>query len=106
MLLEAVLIISVIDAYEGQKVAIIDVPREFLTEDQDEVINTTLRGKLAKLMLKMAPEVYRKYVVIEKGEMVLHTQLIKALYGCLLSALMLYKKLLTRLGPRGFEINH
>ena len=45
-------------------------------------------------MVKNAPEVYRKYVAIEKGEMVLYVQLLKAIYGCLSSALPFYRKLL------------
>ena len=94
-----------IDAYEGQEVTIIDLPGAFLMVDQDEMINTTLRGKLAKLMLKIAQEVYRKYVVIEKGEMVLHEQLLKALYGCLRSALMLYKKLITHIEGSSSTLN-
>ena len=46
--------------------AIVDVPGSFLTTDQYEVINMTLRGKIAELMVKTAPEVYMNYVVIEK----------------------------------------
>ena len=45
-------------------------------------------------MVKTAPEVYRNYVVIEKGKWVLYVHLLKALYGCLLSALIFYRKLL------------
>ena len=33
----------------------VDVPREFLTEDQYEVINIILRGKLPKPMVKTDP---------------------------------------------------
>ena len=61
-----------IDAYKVQGVAIFDVPRAFLMEYQYEVINTTPRGKDAKLMVKTAPKVYQKYVIMEKGKMVLY----------------------------------
>ena len=105
MSLEAVLITFVIDAYKGREVAIVDVHGAFLTEDHYEVINMTPGGKLAKPMVKTAPEVYRKYVVIEKGKMVLYVKLLKALYGCLRSALLFYKKLLADLEPRGFDLN-
>ena len=57
----------------------------------------TLIGKLSELMVKTAPKVYRKYVVIEKREMVLYVQILKALYRCLRSALLLYRKLLVDL---------
>ena len=66
-MIEAVLIESFIDSYEVREVAIFDVPGAFLTADQDEVINMNIRGKISKLMVKTAPEVYRKYVVIEQG---------------------------------------
>ena len=65
----------------------------------------TLRVKLYELMVKNAPEVYRKYVVIEKGKMVLYVQLLKALYGCLRSALLFYRKPLDELEYRGFILN-
>ena len=45
--LEAVLITSVIDAYGEIDVAIVEVPGSFLTDEQDETTNMTLRGKIA-----------------------------------------------------------
>ena len=53
--LEVVLITFLVDAYEEQEYAIIDVTGVFLMADQDKVINMALRGKLAKLMVKIAP---------------------------------------------------
>ena len=57
----------------------------------------TLREKLADLMVKTAPEVYKKYIAIEKGKMVLHVQVLKAIYWCLISALLLYRELMNGL---------
>ena len=65
----------------------------------------TLIDKLSKLMIKTTPEVYRKYVVIEKGKMEIYVQLLKAIYGCICSALLLYRKLIADLEPRGFKLN-
>ena len=48
---------------------------------------------------------YRKYVVIEKGEMVLYVPLLKALYGYLRSALLFYRKLLADLESRRLKLN-
>jgi hypothetical protein len=45
--LEAVLITSIIDAFEGRDVAIVDVPGSFLTADMDEEVLMCLRGKIA-----------------------------------------------------------
>ena len=64
-----------------------------------------LRGKLVELVVKNASEVYRKYVAIEKYKMVLYAQLLKALYGCLISAMIFYRKLLDDLESRGFILN-
>ena len=104
MSLEAVLITSVIDANEEQDVDIVNVPGAFMKANQDKVINITLRGKLAELMVKTTPEFYRRYVVTEKVKMVLYVQLLKSLYGCLHIALLFYKKLLADLESRGFEL--
>jgi hypothetical protein len=53
--LESVLITATIDAHEGRKVAIVDVPGEYLTADMDEKVFMCLRGCLAELMVKTAP---------------------------------------------------
>ena len=45
---------------------IVYIPGDFLTADQYDAIGTTLRGELSKIMVRTAPEVYRKYVIIEK----------------------------------------
>ena len=47
---------------------------------------------------------YQKYAVMKRGKIGLYVQLLKALYSCLHSALLLYKKLLTNLESRGFEL--
>ena len=52
VLLGAVLITSVIDAYEGIDVEIFDVSGAFLTAYHNEAINITLIGKLANIMVK------------------------------------------------------
>jgi hypothetical protein len=63
--LEAVLITATIDAYEERDVAIIDVPGAFLSADMDEEVIMTIRGRLAELMVKAAPNIYRKYITID-----------------------------------------
>ena len=55
MSLEAVLITSVIDANKEQDVDIVNVPGAFMKANQEKLINITLRGKLAKLMVKTTP---------------------------------------------------
>jgi hypothetical protein len=103
--LEAVLITSTIDAFEGRDVAIADVPGAFLTADMDEEVLMCLRGKIAELMVKTAPYIYQKYVYIgPDNKPVLYVTLLKALCGCLQSALLFYQKLLGDLEENGFTL--
>jgi hypothetical protein len=48
---------------------------------------------------------YREFVVIENGKKVLYLQLLKALYGCLKSALLWYELYVSILEGMGFELN-
>merc|ERR1712051_152243 len=65
-----------------------------------------LRGNLVELMALAAPETYRKYVAVNAdGCKVLYVKLCKALYGCLKSALLFYKKLWGDLRGNGFVMN-
>jgi hypothetical protein len=57
-------------------------------------------------MVKVAPEVYRKYVFVNrKGETMLYMKLLNALYGILKAALLFYRKLIKDLMGIGFMIN-
>jgi nucleoside-triphosphatase THEP1 len=92
--LELVLITATIDAFEERDVAIVDVPGAFLSADMDEEVIMTIRGRLAELMVKAAPNSYRKYITIDaNNQPILYMKLHKALYGCLRSALLFYQKL-------------
>ena len=46
-----------------------------------------LCGKLAELLVKVSPEIYRDYVTVEKGHTVLYVESQNAFYGMLKSAL-------------------
>ena len=46
-------------------------------------------------MLKNEPRIYRNFVTIENGWMVIYVKLQKALYGCLRSVLLFYEKLVS-----------
>jgi hypothetical protein len=104
--LEAVLITAAIEAHEERDVAIVDVPGAFLSADMDEEVIMTIRGRLAELMVKAAPNIYRKYITLDaNNQPILYVKLQKALYGCLRSALLFYEKLVGDLKSQGFEIN-
>jgi hypothetical protein len=107
--LESVLLTAIIDAKEGRDVAVIDIPNAFiqtrLDNDEDKAI-MRLRGKLAELMVKVAPEIYTKYVIVnKKGETVLYVRLLNALYGIMKGALLYYQRFAGDLKSIGFIIN-
>ena len=107
VLLESVLLTCVIDAKENREVAVVDIPNAFVQTDMDreQRIIMKMRGKLAELLVKVAPEIYRNYVVLERGQTVLYVELQKALYGMLKSALLFYRKLRKDLESIGFVVN-
>ncbi len=73
-----------------------------LTED----ITMVLKGRLAELMVQVAPNLYRKYITVDrKGTAILYVKMQKALYGLLRSALLFYNKLVDDLESDGFVLN-
>lgn len=53
-----------------------------MNTDVDEEVIMVLKGDLAEMMIQVAPEVYRKYVAVDKkGTKILYVKLQKALYG-------------------------
>jgi hypothetical protein len=83
--LEDVLVLAVIDAKERRKVAVIDIPNAFIQnqfEDEEDKAVMIIRRKLAKLMVKVTPEIYTKYAIINaKGKTILYVRLLSALCG-------------------------
>ena len=82
--LEYVLRTAVIDAHEQHDMAVIDIPNAFVQtrlEDDKDKASMQLRCKLAELMVKVAPKIYTKYVIInKKGETVLYVCPLNSLY--------------------------
>ena len=64
-----------------------------------------IRGVLVDMLLKIAPEVYEDYVVMEGDKKVLYVEILKAIYGMLQSSLLYYKKFSSDIKEIGFEIN-
>jgi len=49
-------------AKENRYVAVADIPGAFLHADMDEEIYMLLEGKIAELIIKLDPKLYRKYI--------------------------------------------
>jgi cyanate lyase len=103
---ESIYMTGVIDAREKQAVAVLDVGDAFLHADNDKRILMLLRGKLAEMMVRVDPSMYRKYIIYShKGVPMLDLRLSKALYGMLRAALLFYNKLRSDFEYMVFEIN-
>ncbi|KAI2509413.1 Reverse transcriptase (RNA-dependent DNA polymerase) [Fragilaria crotonensis] len=61
-------------------------------------------GASVRILCQLNPE-HEKFVTMENGVEVLYVRLIKALYGCVKSALLWYKLFVENLKDMGFELN-
>ena len=64
--MKSVFITAVIDAHEGRDIACFDIPRAFLHADVDEDITMVRKDRLAELMVQVAPNLYRKYITVDR----------------------------------------
>ena len=109
--LEAIFLTAAIDAKENRDVMTADIPNAFiqasipaLQPGEDRVV-MKLTGILLELLVELAPEIYGPYVVMEKGKRVLYLQVLRALYGMLVAALLWYRKFRADLESQGFKFN-
>ena len=51
-----------------------------------------IAGVLAKLMVEIAPDIYKNTIIYKKGQKVIYVQVLQVLYGMLKAALLWYKK--------------
>ena len=59
----SVFLTEVIDLHEHRDVAMLDIENYFLQAENYEYVLILLRGKLAELLVKVDPKLYRKYVI-------------------------------------------
>ncbi len=103
---ESTFVTAAIAANEKRKVRCFDIPSAFVNMDVDEDVLMVLKGELADMMMQIAPQVYRKYVTInKKGMPILYVKLKKALYGLMRASLLFYRKLRRELEDYGFTVN-
>jgi len=97
---------TLIDAVEDRDVAIFDVPGAFLQAcfPDDKFVVVIIEGKFVDIMCEVNTEL-KKFVRYENGKKVLILQLLKALYGCMESALLRYNLYISTLHGLGFKLN-
>ena len=93
-----------INVKERRDVATADVVGAYLLADMDEYVLLKLSGESVEIMCQVNTK-YASFVVVEKGKRVLYLQLLKALYGCVRSALLWYELFTGTLKEMGFELN-
>jgi hypothetical protein len=99
-------ITATIAAIEKRKVRCYDVPSAFVNTDVDEDVLMVQKGELADMMVQIAPQVYIKYVMVDrKGTPILYVKLQKALYRLMKASLLFYRKLRKELEAYGLTIN-
>ena len=107
--LEGIMITGVIDAYEKRDIMTADVPNAFIQAELDrtgkERIIMKITGVLVDILVKMAPDMYSGYVVMERGKKVIYVEILRAIYGMLESALVWFRKFKGDLESIGFEFN-
>jgi hypothetical protein len=93
---EAVLLSCIINAEEGRDVTVIDIPNAFIqtqVEDKGDMAIIKIRGVLVDILVKIAPDVYKSYVMTDKkGTKQLLVQCQNALYGTMVASLLYYRK--------------
>jgi hypothetical protein len=109
--LESIFLTAAIDAKEGRDVMTADIPNAFiqasipaLKPGEDRVV-MKLTGLLLDLLVEQAPQLYGPYVVMENGKRVLYLEVLRALYGMLVAALLWYRKFREDLESQGFVFN-
>ena len=91
-------------AFEGRKIATANVRAAYLHADMDDFVVIKLQGPIVDILCEMKPE-YLKFVVLENGKKTLYMQLMKALYGCIKSALLCHELFTGELREIGFKLN-
>jgi hypothetical protein len=99
-------ITSAIAESERRHLRCYDVPSAFVNTDVDENVLMVLKGELEEMMVHIAPQIYRKYITVDrKGTPVLYVKLQKALYGLMRASLLFYRKLHKELEGYGFVVD-
>jgi hypothetical protein len=101
---DAMMLTVMADAHEARDVGTADVAGAYLKVAMKDFVLMKFTGASVDILCEMNPE-YVKYVCIENGEKVLYVRLLKAIYGCVKSALLWYEMFSETLKEIGFVIN-
>ena len=103
--LEGLMTIILTAAHEDRQVLVADIAGAYLNADMDDFVTMKFKDEMVDYMVAANPERYAPYVTYEEGRKVLYVRLLKALYGCIQSALLWYRMLTGKLMQLGYKIN-
>ena len=103
---EALMTTLIIDAMEHRDVAIFDVPGAFLQTEmpQGKHVILIIRNEFVDILCEVNP-IYNKHVRFVNGKKVLYVKVLRAIYGCIESAILWYNLYVKTLKDMGFELN-
>ena len=101
---DALMLTIILEAFEARDLATADVVGAYLKAYMKDFVIMKFTGESVDILCRMNPK-YIPFVVIERGVKVLYVRLIKALYGCVQSALLWYELFTTTLQSMGFVLN-
>jgi hypothetical protein len=101
---DALVLSIMIDAHEGRDTGTADVVGAYLKANMDDFVVMKFTGASVDILCKLNPA-HAKHVTIENGWKVLYVRLIKAIYGCVKSALLWYDLFHGFLKDLGFVVN-
>ena len=96
-----------IDAYEKREIGSFDIPGAYLHAEMEHRSNRVLlrlRDEYVDMMCTANPK-YILYVKVINGQKVLYLKVLRAIYGCIKSALLWYDLFSSTLIKMGFTIN-
>ena len=91
---DLVFTMAAISALKKRQNRTFSIPSAFVNTESDEWILMVLKGDMAEIMVKIAPNFCREHITTNlKGRPILYVWLRKMLYGLLCSALVFCRKL-------------
>jgi hypothetical protein len=89
--MELVFVTMFVDAHKGHNTARYDILGGFLHADLDKDITMILKGRHAKLMVQVTPNLYWTYISVNRqGTAILYVKMQKPTNGLLRSVLLLF----------------
>jgi hypothetical protein len=109
--LESIMLTAIMDAKENRDVMSADIPNAFIqanmpeTKNGEERVIMKITGMLVDLLVEIDPGRYGPFVVYDKGTKTIYVEVLKALYGMLIAALLWYRQFKTDLEAVVFKFN-